>query len=161
MVRVFIMSTTGIENRGIDNRFFIRFGQACETAPVHQTLGMKLIFLGKGEAGLKISPGMELTTLYGRLHGGISAALADTAMGWAFITLGYTCVTVDMYTNYFAPFFAGDELTAEGKVIHLGKRSGVAEASLYNGQGELVAVSRGTFSLQKGVMQELEAMETR
>jgi len=118
---------------------------------------MKLTYLGKGEAGLKIIPKMELTTIRGRLHGGISATLADTAMGWAFITLGYNCVTMDMYTNYLTPSYAEEELTVEGKVIHLGKRSGVAEAYLYNGKGELVVVSRGTFALQKGNMQELEA----
>ncbi len=150
------MSRTAIENRGIDGHFFSLLCQACESAPIHQTLGMRLTYLGQGAAGIKINPGMELTTIRGRLHGGISGTLADTAMGWAFITLGYTCVTMDMYTNYFAPSFAEDELTAEGKVIHLGKRSGVAEASLYNGQGELVAVSRGTFSLQKLSMQELK-----
>lgn len=92
----------------------------------------------------------------GRLHSGIIATLADTAMGWAIITLGRSCVTVDMNTNCFIPAFGDHDLIAEAHVIHSGKRIVVAEATLLNDKGELVAKSRGTFSLKRCNIQECE-----
>jgi acyl-CoA thioesterase len=106
------------------------------------------------KAGLKIHLGDEYTTFRGILHGGISAVLADTAMGWAVMTLGRTCVTVDMYTNYLAPAFGEHGLSAEAQVVYSGKKMAVAEANLYNDKGEMVVKSRGTFYLKNGKMQE-------
>ncbi len=150
------MSTTEIENRGIDNDFFNFLCKRWESAPIHQTMDIRLIYLGPGEAGIKISPGREYTTIRGRLHGGMSAVLADTAMGWAIITTGHTCVTIDMYTNYFSPAYGEKDLIAEAHIIHSGRRTVVSEAALYNDKGELVATSRGTFSLKRGNMEEFE-----
>lgn len=151
------MSMAEIENRGIDDDFFDFLCKRWESAPIHQTLDISLTYLGQGAVGLKMSAGREFTTVRGRLHGGISATLADTAMGWAIITLGHTCVTVDMYMNYFAPSFGEDELIAEANVIHSGKRTVVAEATLFNDKGELIAKCRGTFSLKKGNIQDFES----
>ena len=145
-----------IENRGLNNVFFDFLRIRWETAPIHQTLPISLTYLGQGTVGLKMSAGREYTTVRGRLHGGISATLADTAMGWAIITLGRTCVTVDMYMNYFAPAFEDDELIAESTVIHAGKRTAVAEATLHNNKGDLIAKSRGTFSLKTDGLEEFE-----
>lgn len=150
------MNKAKIENRGVDDDFFNFLCKQWESAPIHQALDISLTYLGQGAAGLKMRAGREFTTIQGRLHGGISATLADTAMGWAIITLGCTCVTVDMYMNYFTPVLGETELIAEASVIHSGKRTVVAEADLFNDKGELVAKGRGTFSLKKGNMQEFE-----
>ncbi len=144
------MSATKIENRGVEGELFDFLCQRWESAPIHHTMDLRLVYLGPGEAGIKILPGREYTTVRGRLHGGIIAVLADTTMGWAIMTLGSTCVTVDMYTNYFLPAFGEHDLFAEAQVIHSGKRIVVVEATLYNDKGEPVAKSRGTFSLKRG-----------
>lgn len=145
-----------IENRGIDDELFNFLCKNWELAPIHQTMDISLTYLGKGEVGLKMNAGREYTTVRGRLHGGICAAFADTAMGWAIISLGRTCVTVDMYINYFAPVLEETELRAEGNIIHAGRRTVVAEATITTDRGELVAKSRGTFSLKKGNMEEFD-----
>lgn len=150
------MSLAESENRGIQDEFFEFLCKRWETAPIHEALDISLTYLGPGAAGLKMSAGPNFTTIRGRLHGGITATLADTAMGWAIITMGRTCVTVDMYMNYFAPSFGENQLIAEANVIHSGKRTVVAEATVFNDKGELVAKSRGTFSLKKGDLQEFE-----
>lgn len=139
-----------VENRGIDEELFRRLCRYWEAAPTHQTMDLKLNYLGPGEVGAKIKPTKGYTTVRGRVHGGIIATIADTAMGWAILTLGRTCVTMDMYINYFNPLFWDNELIAEGKIVHSGNRTVVSEASLYNEKGELIAKSRGTFSLKRG-----------
>lgn len=139
------MNKTEAENKGIDEKWFYTLCQHFKESPSLQTMGIELIYLGKGIAGIKMSAERGYTTVNGRLHGGIIATLADTVMGWAIISLGNPTVTVDMRLNYFAPVFEGTELTAEGYVIHAGKTTAVAEASLFNNKGKLVAKSMGTF----------------
>jgi acyl-CoA thioesterase len=150
------MSLVEIENRGINDELFNILCNRWDSTPTHKTLGMRLTYLGQGTAGVKLTAGQEYTTVRGRLHGGISAMLADDAMGWAVITLGQTCVTLDMYVNYIAPAFGDNELIAEANVIHAGKKTVVTEATLYTDKGELVAKSRGTFSLKTRNVQEFE-----
>lgn len=143
-----------IENRGIDEGLFSLLCKRWVAAPTHQTMDMKLNYLGQGEVGVKVKPNIGYTTVRGRVHGGIIATIADTAMGWAILTLGRNCVTVDMYINYFNPVFWENELIAEGKIVHAGNRTVVTEAALYNEKGDLIAKSRGTFSLKRGSIQE-------
>lgn len=143
-----------IENRGIDDDIFSFLCKCWDLSPTHQTLDIKLNYLGQGKAGIMVKPSMGYTTVKGRVHGGIIATIADTAMGWAILTLGRNCVTVDMYINYFNPIFWENELIAEGEVIQAGNRTVVAEATLVNERGDLIAKSRGTFSLKRGSLQE-------
>jgi len=141
-----------VENRGLDEALFDFLCTGMVEAPSAQSFGLSLIYLGQGKAGMKITARREYTTVLGRLHGGMIAALADTAMGCAVGTLGnvnLNTVTVDMNLNYFSPVFEDTELIAEGHVIHSGKSTAVAEAELFNNHGKLVAKSRGTFFITK------------
>jgi acyl-coenzyme A thioesterase PaaI-like protein len=52
-----------------------------------------------------------------------------------------------MYTNYYIPTFRDQEIIAQARVTHRGKRRVVAEADLYNNKGQLLAQSWGTFAL--------------
>jgi acyl-CoA thioesterase len=143
-----------IENRGIDDSFFNYLCVQWQLAPIHHSMDLNLTYLGPGTAGLKWNAGQHVyTTIKGRLQGGILATIADTAMGWAIITLGRSCVTVDMYINYLTPAFEENEIIAEGNIVHSGKRTVMAESTLLNNKGELIAKSRGTFSLKKENLQ--------
>lgn len=144
-----------VENRGIDTDYFDFLCKRWQ-APVHRSLDFSLEYLGQGIAGVKTTAGHEYSTIRGRLHGGILATLADTAMGWAVISLGYICMTVDMYTNYFAQVFEDDDIIAEAKVLNMGNRTAVAEVSIFNAKGEIVAASRGTFSVKPLIRKEFE-----
>lgn len=141
------MNKNEVENRGIDEKLFCVLCCRLKERPINHTMGINLIYLGKGVAGVKMSVERGYTAVNGTLQGGIIAALADNVMGWAIGTLGRTVVTIDMSLNYFAPVLEGTELTAEGYVIHTGKTTVVAEASLFNNNGKLVAKSMGTFFL--------------
>jgi uncharacterized protein (TIGR00369 family) len=89
----------------------------------------------------------HLRTL-GILHGGVTAALLDTAMGMAAGTLspeGHYVVTVQLSVNFIRPAWNGETLLANGDVIHAGKQTAVARGELRTEENVLVAAGTGTF----------------
>ncbi len=142
------MDSRQVENRGIDPQLF---NFLCERwlAPVHKALAVDLAYLGDGKAGMRMNASHEYSTVRGRLHGGIMSTVLDTAMGWALLSLGYNPMTTDMYMNYLATVFEDTQLAADAQVIHLGNRTAVAEATMRDDQGRLVATSRATFAIKK------------
>jgi len=140
------MKKSEVINKGLDERVFEVMCNRFPQIPALQTLGVSLVYLGPGEASMKLTVGHDYTTVKNRLHGGIIATLADSTMGWAVASLGREgSVTIDMSLNYFAPIFEGSELISEAYVIHAGRTTVVAEANLYNQDRKLLAKSRGTF----------------
>jgi uncharacterized protein (TIGR00369 family) len=134
-----------VENKGVDERIFHSMLTMLDNAPALRTLGSKAVYLGYGEVGLKMTAGKEYDNYRGVLHGGIVAALADTAAGFAVQSLGIRCVTIELNLNYCLPAVTQTEIFAEGYVIHQGRSTVVAEAALYNSSGKLICKSRGTF----------------
>jgi acyl-CoA thioesterase len=150
------MDKAAVENRGIDEGFFLNLCNIFKSIPVLRTFGVNLIYLGPGTVGMKMTAAKEHTTISRRLHGGMIATLADTAMGWAVLSQGIDSVTLDMRLNYFVPVFEGTEIIAEGCVIYAGKTTASAEASLFS-NGKLIAKSQGTFVLKPDT--KLEAQQ--
>lgn len=140
------MNKNEAENRGLDEGIFNFILNRYTSANCHQTLGFQFIYLGPGQAGMRIYPQPEYSTPGGRVHGGMIAVLADTVMGAAAVTIdGQVYRTVDLNINYIAPVFEEKELRAEAVVAHPGKTIRVVESSLFDDRGKLVAKSRGTF----------------
>ena len=75
------MNTIEIENRGMDERLFATLCSRYQKSPAYNELGVRLLYLGRGMAGYEIDVEHCYTTVNGRLHGGIIALLADSAMG--------------------------------------------------------------------------------
>ncbi|MGH9789454.1 MAG: PaaI family thioesterase [Candidatus Acidiferrales bacterium] len=122
-----------------------RFGRV---GPVRM-LGMKLASLGRGRAELTLDPGARHTHMYG-VHGGVLAALADTAVAMALFTLvpvSTRIATVEMKINYLAPHQRG-RLRAKATVLRLGKRLAVGEAEIRDRRQELIAKSLMTYSVR-------------
>jgi uncharacterized protein (TIGR00369 family) len=134
-----------VENRGVDQRIFESMLYMLDSAPALRTLSIKAVYIGHGEIGLKMNVGNEYDNSRGILHGGIVAALADTAMGYSIQSLGFRCVTIELNLNYCLPAAIQTEIFAKGYVIHRGRSTVVAEAALYNSSGKLICKSRGTF----------------
>jgi len=53
------------------------------------------------------------------------------------------CVTVDLRVNYIASLKRGT-LVADGRVVHMGKKTGVAQAEVRDQDGNLIAVGMST-----------------
>lgn len=80
------------------------------------------------------------------VHGGVLAALVDTAASFAVATrLGRPPQTVDMRVDYHSVAQAGVELIARGKILRLGRTIGTAEATVFDTSERLVCSGRATF----------------
>jgi len=84
------------------------------------------------------------------LHGGVLMALLDTAMGHAVATLataqGRFNAAAQMNTHFLAPVREGS-VTAEARVLKMGKRLAVVEAKATLADGTVVAMATGQHSL--------------
>lgn len=121
-----------------------------EVNPLFRFLGARLEQAENGEAVLclPISPG--LIQGGGVVAGGILATLADESMAHAVISLldeGRMAVTAEMNVRYLRSARLGDkgDLTARSRVVKPGRNLVVAEASVYGGEGKLLATAGGTF----------------
>ena len=79
------------------------------------------------------------------IHGGILAALADTASGFVceIASRGRISTTVNLNLDCLAPARETD-LTAKARSVKCGRRIRVSEVAIYNDAGKLVAAERQT-----------------
>ncbi len=115
--------------------------------PYHQWLGLEVESVGEGEITLraKFRDEWVVNPEGGYIHGGILAALIDVAADWALVSrTGRGVPTIDLRIDYHRA--ARGDLRATGKVIKFGRQFSVAEAKLFDGQGNLVASGRGVYA---------------
>ncbi len=73
----------------------------------------------------------------GYVHGGVWVALADTVAAWGtfrHLREGHDFTTAELKANVFAPGRPGDELTATGEPMHVGRRTQTWEVRISNGE---------------------------
>lgn len=89
----------------------------------------------------------HLRTL-GLLHGGVTATLLDTAMGYSAVTTApekHYVLTVQLNANYIRPAWHGETLRASGEIVHTGRQTAVARGEIRTSDGKLVAAGSATF----------------
>jgi uncharacterized protein (TIGR00369 family) len=98
-----------------------------------------------------VVPHEGLENTIGLLHGAAAAALLDTAMGCAISTMlpaGQGAVTLDLKLTYLRPLSVrSGTISAEGKVIKLGRQTSYAEGLVRDGTGNLAVHATATFSM--------------
>jgi uncharacterized protein (TIGR00369 family) len=119
-------------------------------SPFHTSfLGARLVRVEPGQVDVEFDAGPNHLNLFGTLHGGLIATLADTATGLAMLTSlepGTTHVTTSLSVTFLAPGRAGTA-AARARVLKRGRRFGYAEADVVNGAGELLARASATFTV--------------
>jgi uncharacterized protein (TIGR00369 family) len=117
-----------------------------EIAPIARTFGMRLSYTDDGRAVVDLPYNPGLDHAMGGVHGGIYAALLDTA-GWFTAALAHGesswIATSEMSIHFLKPS-ARTDLRAEGRMIKRGKRQDVVEMLLYDSAGDLVGHGTGT-----------------
>jgi acyl-CoA thioesterase len=112
--------------------------------PFATMIGMRIVELDRGYAKVELSLRPEHDSRINRPHGGLISTLLDHACGNALDTMGRDTIGVQLSVNYIAGTRPNDTLTAEARVVHLGKTMGTAEATLTGSDGTVIAKALNT-----------------
>jgi len=115
--------------------------------PFNKWMGLAILALDeeKIEIGLVWREEMVSNPAARYTHGGILGALIDTAADFAIAAkVGTPVPTVDMRVDYHRAAKPGD-LKAVARVVRLGGTNSVAEALVYDQDGNLIASGRGVY----------------
>jgi len=103
-----------------------------------KTLGVNLDSVTAGKISLSCEKKISLTQQMGYIHGGVIGAIADTAGGYAAMSIipkNYNIVTAEYKINFLRPA-VGDKIIAKGKVIKSGKKIIVTEVEVTDVKSE-------------------------
>jgi uncharacterized protein (TIGR00369 family) len=115
-------------------------------------MGFEVVKLYSGGAILHVVTRDHHRQVHNVMHGGVIAALADTAAAIAAYTViprGTEVVTIELKINYLLPV-AGGKLVAEGKVLRAGRNFIVVECEVKKEDGALAAKALMTFGAAPG-----------
>jgi len=120
------------------------------------TMGATLERVDPGEVEVRLGRYGHLAQQNGFLHGGMTATLADTACGYAALTLapaGTNVLTVEFKANFLSPA-AGEWFAARGRVKKAGRNIMVCECDVLayqaDGSSKTVAVMLATLMVMPG-----------
>lgn len=119
------------------------------------TIGASLRHVAPGEVEIEVAVSPAICQQHGFVHAGAVATAADSAAGYAALTLmpaGAGVLTAEFKINLMAPA-AGDRLIACGRVIKSGRLLTVAQAEVHAERGDerkLVALLTATVATIQG-----------
>jgi acyl-CoA thioesterase len=116
--------------------------------PLRDLLGFT-IEQGQGSARASLAVDARHINPHGTVHGAVTFALVDTAMGSATMSVvgdGNWCTTIDIHTRDLAPAYRG-LLTAEARVRKAGRRIVQLEAVVVDGDGRELVTATGAFAV--------------
>lgn len=113
--------------------------------PASELIGVRGTYVMPGRVTFEYAPRGEHYNSLGAVHGGVLAAVLDTALCAAtqsVLNAGVEAVTVELRTSFVRPVtLATDVLRVEGTVVHSGSRLATAEARLVDRSGALYATA--------------------
>jgi uncharacterized protein (TIGR00369 family) len=119
--------------------------------PMARLIDFRLRVAEPGRIVMELEPHESLENTIGLLHGATAAALLDTAMGCAISTMlpaGQGAVTLDLKLTYLRPLSVrSGKISAEGKIIKLGRQTSYTEGFVRDGAGNLAVHATATFSM--------------
>jgi uncharacterized protein (TIGR00369 family) len=116
-----------------------------------QMIGAEMASLGLGRCSIAVPFSERVGQQQGFFHGGLVGAVADSAGGYAALSLlplGSEVVTLEYKVNFLRPA-AGDRLVAEGSVLRAGRSVSVTRIDVFveaSGQRSICA------ALQQSIM---------
>jgi uncharacterized protein (TIGR00369 family) len=109
------------------------------------TIGARLARVAPGEVDIELAMRDDLVQQHGFLHAGVLASAADSACGYAALSLmppGAAVLSVEFKVNLLAPA-KGDRIIARGRVIRAGRTVSVTwgDVTAYDGDSEKVVAT--------------------
>ena len=102
-----------------------------------RTLGVELVHLAPGEVDLSVPYRADLTQQHGYFHAGVTATIADSAAGYAALSLypkGTGVLTTEFKINLLRPA-QGERLVARGRVVKPGRTLTICQSDVYAEKG--------------------------
>ena len=115
-----------------------------ENEPIASFLKIKVLELSPGYAKVSMLMRPEYINFNGVVFGAIIMSIADYAFALAINSVSLPSLATQFNVHLLSPAKPGDELIAEGKVLHSGRRTGVTEMQVINQEGKLIATASGT-----------------
>jgi uncharacterized protein (TIGR00369 family) len=137
-----------------DSNFRDRVNASFARQSFMATLGASISLVEPGEVHIALPFSPHLSQQHGYLHAGATAAIADSANGYAALTLAPAdadVLAVEFKINLLLPASAA-RFVARGKVLRSGRRLSVclAEVVALNGsEEELIATMLSTISVRR------------
>ncbi len=121
-----------------------------QRSPMFALMGIRLVRAEEGLAVMEGEIGEQFYNSIGIAHGGYAATILDAALWNAVRTVmeaGRAHTTLDLKVNYARPLTVQSGLVScEGRVVHRGGRTAIAEARL-TGEGGAKLYAHGTSTL--------------
>ena len=128
----------------IDRDDLRQLAEMIVNSPFLSLVGLRLDDIAPGRCRMRLRIRVELLNPHNVAHGGAVFTLADATAAVTMRSVGANVITAQASINLLMASELEDELLAEGSVLHLGRRTGVAEVLITNQQGRPVA--RGSFT---------------
>ena len=119
------------------------------------TLGATLGDVSPGHVEIALRPHAAISQQHGFVHAGAISAIADTAAGYAALSLmpaGRGLLTTEFKINLVAPA-VGDRMIARGRVVKAGRTLTLAQTDVFaenGGQEKLIALLTATMMTIEG-----------
>jgi uncharacterized protein (TIGR00369 family) len=136
---------------GGDDPAFTRVRESFARQGMMRTLGAEIVLVERGRVDIRLPFSDAASQQHGFLHAAATAAIADSACGYAGLTTmppGADVLTIEFKVNLLAPA-AGAWFVASGRVVRPGRTVTVASAEVFahggeGGPGKLVAMMMAT-----------------
>lgn len=132
-----------------DPNFEPRVRASFANQPLMSTIGARIEHVEAGRVHIRLPMRADLTQQHGFLHAGAIASVADSACGYAALSLmpvGADVLSIEFKINMLSPA-NGDAIAARGEVIRAGRNIMVCRADVYALTGsdeKLVSVMQAT-----------------
>lgn len=138
-----------------DEAFAARVARSFARQGIMATIGATLERVAPGEVEIALPVGPAVSQQHGFAHAGAVATIADSAAGYAALTLmsaSAGVLTAEFKINLMAPA-AGERLVAHGRVVKAGRTLTIAQSEVHaeaDGHRRLVALLTATLMAVEG-----------
>ena len=138
-----------------DPAFRARIQASFDKQGLMNTLGASILHITPGAVDIALLASPSVSQQHGFVHAGAVAAIADTAAGYAALSLmppGAGVLTTEFKINLVAPA-AGERVVARGRIIKAGRTLSLAQTEVFSetaGEERLVALLTATLMTIEG-----------
>ncbi|MBB3018282.1 uncharacterized protein (TIGR00369 family) [Microvirga lupini] len=138
-----------------DPDFDARVRESFARQGLMETLGASLVRVAPGRVEIALATSSAVSQQHGFVHAGALASIADSAAGYAALTLmppGAGVLTAEFKINLMAPG-VGERMVARGRVIKAGRTLTLAQAdvfAIHEGREKQIALLTATLMAVEG-----------